>query len=244
MIHSNVSSGTFCHNRDHTYPYSPYSNLSMPIPSHLNHSRAPNAKPEPSDPLASQQCTPEHSDSLASSQRIPDPMHLRPFLSLVSSRFPTPTLISDPTHPRPFLFLASSRFPTSTPIPDPTPFNLLSSCVSSIPDVSSVSRLRSGEARSRTSLARCVLVRLFSLPIYMFLYVPLSHHSLPSARFPCLILSSPSPSTLVSSIFIPYLRRPYFSYSVHSLRPIPDRSDHPDHYHTPHLYKYTKYKLL
>ena len=51
----------------------------------------------------------------------------------------------------------------------------------------------------------------------MFLYVPLSHHSLPSARFLCLILSSPSLSTLVSSIFIPYLCRPslvipYISY--------------------------------
>ena len=61
------------------------------------------------------------------------------------------------------------------------------SCVKSNPDVSSVSRLRSGEARSRTSLARCVLVRLSSLSIYMFLscllYVPLSHHSLPSFRF-------------------------------------------------------------
>ena len=63
----------YCHDRDRTYPYSPYSDLSMPIPSHLNHSQAPNAKPEPSDPLASQQRTPEHSDSLASSQRIPDP---------------------------------------------------------------------------------------------------------------------------------------------------------------------------
>ena len=78
----------------------------------------------------------------------------------------------------------------------------------------------------------------------MFLYVPLSHHSLPSTRFLCLIFSSPSPSTLVSSIFIPYLLCPYFSYSVHFLQPIPDRSDHPDPYHTPHLYKYTKYKLL
>ena len=97
-----------CHDRDHTYPYTPYPNLSTPIPSHLNHSRAPNAKPEPSDPLASQQRTPEHSDSLASSQRIPDPMHLRPFLSLASSQFLTPTLIPDPTHPRPLLFLASS----------------------------------------------------------------------------------------------------------------------------------------
>ena len=65
-----------CHDRDRTYPYTPYPDLSTPIPSHLNHSRAPNAKPEPSDPLASQQRTPEHSDSLASSQRIPDPTHL------------------------------------------------------------------------------------------------------------------------------------------------------------------------
>ena len=85
-----------CHDRDHTYPYTPYPDLSTPIPSHLNHSQAPNAKPEPSDPLASQQHTPEHSDSLASSQCIPDPMLLRPFLSLASSRFPTPTPIPDP----------------------------------------------------------------------------------------------------------------------------------------------------
>ena len=105
-------------------------------------------------------------------------------------------------------------------------------CVKSIPDVSSVSRLRSGEARSHTSLARCVIVCLSSLPIYIFfLYVPLSHHSLPSARFLCLILSSPSPSTLFIYLYS-YLRRPYFSYSVHFLRPIPDRSDQPDPYHT------------
>ena len=111
-----------CHDRDRTHPYTPCPDLSMPIPSHLNHSRAPNTKPEPSDPLASQQRTPEHSDSLASSQRIPDP----------------------------------------------TPFDLHSFASKSIPDVSLASRLRSGEARSRTSLARCVLVCPFSLPIYMF----------------------------------------------------------------------------
>ena len=178
----------------------------MPIPSRLNHSRAPNAKPEPSDPLASQQCTPEHPDSLVSSQRIPNPTLLQPFLSLASSRLPTPTLIPDPTHPRPLLFLVSSRFLTSTPIPDPMPFDLPSSCVSPIPDVSSVSRLRLGEARSHTSLTQCVLVRPFLLPIYMF---PLcaSVTSLATLRsFSMLILSSPSLSTLVSSIFIPYLR--------------------------------------
>ena len=125
--------------------------------------------PEPSDPLASQQRTPEYPDSLASSQHIPDLTLLQPFLSLASSRLPTPTLSPNPTHPQPLLFLASSRFPTSTPIPDPTPFDLPSSCISPIPDISSVLRLQSGEARSRTSLAQCVLVRPFSLPIYMFL---------------------------------------------------------------------------
>ena len=125
--------GRVCHDRDHTYPYSPYSDLSTPIPSHLNHSQAPNAKPEPSDPLASQQRTPEHSDSPASSQRIPDPTHLRPFLSLASSRFPTPTLIPNPTLIRPFLFLASSQFPTPTLIPDPTPFDLHSFASSLFP---------------------------------------------------------------------------------------------------------------
>ena len=124
MVCSPSDFAGICHDRDCTYPYSPYPDLPTPIPSHLNHSRAPNTKPEPSDPLASQQHTPGHSDSLASSQRIPDPTLLRPFLSLASSRFPTPTLIPDLTHPRPLLFLASSRFPTTTLIPDPTPFNL------------------------------------------------------------------------------------------------------------------------
>ena len=125
--------GGRCHDRDRTYSYSPYPNLSTPIPSYLNHSRALNAKPEPSDPLVSQQRTPEHSNSLASSQHIPDLMHLQPFLSLVSSRFLTPTLISDPTLIRPFLFLASSRFPTTTLIPDPTPFDLHSFASSLFP---------------------------------------------------------------------------------------------------------------
>ena len=154
----------------------------------------------PLTPLASQQRTPEHSDSLASSQRIPDPTLLRPFLFLASSRFLTPTLIPDLTHPQPLLFLASSRFPTSTPIPDPTPFDLLSSCVSPIPDVSLVSRLRSGKARSHTSLAQCVLVCPFSLSIY--LYVPL-----------CLITHYPLFVSSVSSS-VPHLHPPSFHLSL------------------------------
>ena len=146
----------------------------MPIPSHLNHSRAPNTKPEPSDPLASQQRTPEHSDPLASSQRIPDP-----------------------THPRPLLFLTSSRFPTNTLVPDPMPFDLHSFASKSIPDVSSVSRLRSGEARSRTFLAQCVLACPFSLSIYLYLLL-------------CLITRYPSFVSSVSSS-VPCLHPPSFS---------------------------------
>ena len=100
-----------CHDRDCTYPYTPFPDLSTPIPSHLNHSRAPNTKPEPSDPLVSQQRTPEHSDSLASSQRVPDPTLIQPLLFLASSRFPTTTLIPDPT-PFDLHSFASSLFPT------------------------------------------------------------------------------------------------------------------------------------
>ena len=113
-----------CHDHDRTYPYRPYPDLSTPIPSHLNHSRAPNAKPEPSDPLASQQRTPKHPDSLASNQCTPDPTLIRPFPFLASSQFLTPTPIPDLTLIRPLLFLASSRFPTTTLIPDQTPFDL------------------------------------------------------------------------------------------------------------------------
>ena len=43
-----------CHDRDHTYPYLPYPDLSMPIPSHQNHFQAPNAKPKPSGSIPSQ----------------------------------------------------------------------------------------------------------------------------------------------------------------------------------------------
>ena len=50
--------------------------------------------------------------------------------------------------------------------------------------------------------------------------VPLSHPQFPISVNPCLIyLYSISPSTL-------------FSYSVLSLRPISDHSDHPNPYHT------------
>ena len=81
----------------------------------------------------------------------------------------------------------------------------------------------------------------------LYIYVPL-RSSVTSLATLC-SFSMPHPQFPISvySCFIylySYLRRPYFSYSVHFLRPIPDRPDHPNHYHTPHLYKYTKYKML
>ena len=45
---------SYCHDRDRTYPYFPYPDLATPIPSHQNHSQAPNAKPEPSGSIPSQ----------------------------------------------------------------------------------------------------------------------------------------------------------------------------------------------
>ena len=153
------------------------------------------------------------------------------------------------THSRPNA-PSTSPLPRVKSIPDnhthsrPDVFQPSLLCVKSIPDVSSVSRLQLGEARSRTSLAQCVLVHPFSLPIYMFPLrssvtslatlhsFSMSHPQFPVSVYPCFIYLYSLPlSTL-------------FSYSVHFLRPIPNRSDHPDHYHTPHLYKYTKYKML
>ena len=188
-----------CHDRDRTYPYTPYPDLSTPIPSHLNHSRAPNAKPEPLTLSHLSNALPNTPTPL----RVVNAFPTRPD---APSTFPLPRVKSIPdihTHSRPNVFQPS----------------LL--CVSPIPDVSSVSRLWSGEARSRTSLARCILVCLSSLPIYMFLYVPLSHHSLPFTRFLCLTLSSPSLSTLVSSIFIPYLHWPSLVIPYISYDPFP-----------------------
>ena len=190
----------------------------MSFPSLQNHPQASLAKPEPTgsipSQLASWQCTPKPSDPLASHQHIPNPTLLQPSL-----------------------FIASSQFLTSTLILNPTLFNLLSSCIKFIPNNSSVSWLWSGEAQSHISLTQYVLVCLFSLSIYLFLllsavHFPIPHCSLPSAHFLCLTLSSPSPLTLVSSIFILSFCQPYFSYPILSLWPIPDCSDQPDPYHT------------
>ena len=71
-----------CHDRDRTYPYSPYPNLSTPTPSHLNHSQAPNAKPKPSGSIPSQLAS-NASPNLLTPSRLsnallntPTPLHL------------------------------------------------------------------------------------------------------------------------------------------------------------------------
>ena len=163
-----------CHDRDRTHPYTPYPDLSTPIPSHLNQSRAPNTKPEPSDPLASQQRTPEHSNSLASSQRIPDPTHPQPLLFLASSRFPTRRLSTF----TPLCQIYSRRFIGLATVVGRSPI---------------------------AYLPRSMRHSLSFLALYISVHSSMSHHSLPFVCFLCLILSSPSPFTLVFhlSLFLP-----------------------------------------
>ena len=77
-----VGSWDSCHDRDRTYPYSPYPDLSTPILSCQNHPWAPLAKPEPSGSILSQLAsnafpnplTPLHLDKCISNTiPIPDP---------------------------------------------------------------------------------------------------------------------------------------------------------------------------
>ena len=121
-------------------------------------------------------------------------------------------------------------------------------CIKSIPDNSSISQLQLGEARSCTSLAQCVLVCPFLPSIYLFSLLS-AVHSL------YLIIHYLSSVSLFHPQF-PISVHPYFiylysiplltllSYPVLSLWLIPDCSDHPNPYHTLHLYKYFSYKLL
>ena len=147
------------------------------------------------------------------------------------------------------LFLASSWFPTSTPIPDLMLFNLLSfvssllltfhqscDCGWAKPDCIPPSLDTSQSVLSSLSIYLFPLLSVVH-SLYLIIHYPLlvssvPHHSLPSAHCLCLILSSPSLSTLVSSIFIVSFHWPYLSYPILSLQPIPDRSDHPDPYYT------------
>ena len=125
-------------------------------------------------------------------------------------------------------------------------FNLLFFfCIKSILDNSLVSWLWLGEAQLCISLAQYILVCPFSPSIYLSsplftvcslclsihypLLISLSHLQFPVSTHPWFIyLYSISPSTLLS----------------HSVLSFPDHSDHPDPYHTLHLYKYSSYKLL
>ena len=74
----------------------------------------------------------------------------------------------------------------------------------------------------------------------MFLY---ASSSVALLSFLCLIISSPSLSTLVSSIFIPYIRRPSLVIPYISYDPFPIVQINPI-LTTPHLYKYSSYKML
>ena len=169
------------HDHDWTHPYSPYPDLSTLVPSRQNDPRAPLAKPEPSGSILSSHLT--HFWTL-----------WPPCISTTQSQHythsqPNPMLLW------PFLFLTSVWFPTPTLIPDLTPFDPFSLVSKSTPNVSLVSRLRSGEARLRTSLAQCILVCLFPPSIYLYVLYVSSFATL--HLFLRLILSSSPPLTLI-----------------------------------------------
>ena len=88
-----------------------------------------------------------------------------------------------------------SQHPHSFPTRCHSTFSL--SCIKFIPDISLILQLRSGEARSHTSLAQCILVCLFLPSIYLYVplclivrypsFVPPSHPQFPISINPCLI---------------------------------------------------------
>ena len=116
-----------CHDRDRTYPYSPYPDLSTPIPSHQNHFRAPNVKPEPSGSIPSQLTSNASLNPLTPS-RLSNALPNTPTPSRLADTFPTRRTFDlssslrqvDSQHPHSFptrrhstsSVLASSPFPT------------------------------------------------------------------------------------------------------------------------------------
>ena len=149
---------TSCHNHDHTYPYSPYPDLSMPILSHQNHSQAPNAKSEPSGSILSQ---------LASNASLnpQTPLHLSNALLntltplCLANAFPTRRSFDlssssrqvDSQHPHPFLTRHHSTFSVLASSPFLT-FHQSRDCGWVKPD--------------RISLTQCILVCPF-LALYI-----------------------------------------------------------------------------
>ena len=112
-----------------------------------------------------------------------------------------PSQLASNTSPNPLTPLhLNNAFPTLYPfLTQPNTIQPSLFCVKSIPNVSLVSQLQSGKARSCTSLIQCILVHLSLLSIYLF---PLlfTVHSL------CLIIRYPP---FVS------LSHPQFPVSIH-----------------------------
>ena len=149
--------------------------IPTPVPpdlTYLHHSQVIRTIPE--HPI------PEPSD-LASRQRIPDTIPI-----------PNPT---QPDAPSTFPLSHVSSIPDTYTHSRPNTIQPSLFCIKSTPDISSVSRLQSGKARSRTSLTQCVLVCLFLASIYLYIslclivrypsFVPPSHPQFPVSVNPC-----------------------------------------------------------
>ena len=240
-----ASDSTPCHDRDRTYPYSLYSDLSTPIPSHQNHSWAPNAKPEPSGSILSQ----------LTSNTSPNPLTpLR--LSNTLPNTPTPLHLVDafPTQCSFDLFSSScqvdSQHPHSFPTQRLSTFTLLrqvySQCFIGLTTAvgqSPIVYLPCSMCPSPSFLALYIYVSLLSivhssvtsLAILhcMFLchitrYPPFIFYV--SSSVPCLCLPSFHPS-LFHLLFHTFLMT--HSRSFRSTQSLPHL----------HLYKYSSYKL-
>ena len=179
----------------------------MPNPNPLTPSRLNNALPNIPTPLRLINALPTRcSFDLSPSLRQVDSRHPHPFLTRRSFDLYSSSRQVDSRQPHSF---PTRRLSTFTPL-----CQIYSRCFIGLATAVGQSPIAYLPRSMRLSPS-------FLAPYICFLYVPLSHHSLPSARFPCLILSSPSPSTLVSSIFILYLRQPSLVIPYISYDPFP-----------------------
>ena len=155
----------------------------------------------------------------------PTPLHLvNAFPTRCTFNLSSPSRQVDSRHPHPFptrrsfdLYSSShqvnSRQPHSFPTRRLSTFTPLRQVYSR----RSISLATAVGQSPITYLPRSMRLSLSFLALYISVRSSMSHHSLPFVCFLCLILNSPSPSTLVSSIFIltsvdPTLVIPYIPY--------------------------------
>ena len=178
-----------CHDRDRTYPYSPYPDPSTPIPSHQNHSRAPNANPEPSGSILSQLASNASPNPLTPSR-----------LSNTLPNTPTPLRLVDTFPTRCSFNLSSSSHQVNSQHPHPFPTRCLLT-FTLLHQVCSRRLIGLATAVGRSSIAY-LPHSMRPSPSFLALYI---YVSLLSAPFLCHITRYP-PLVFYVSSSVPRLR--------------------------------------